>query len=280
MAYHPIIINLVGSPVIDPFADQFFTVAGNQLAAFIPGTSFVVYDNNSPVSNVYAFSVLSASFNGANTEVTPTTSILDISPYTYQQAVDGGYTIQWSDCSKTPVTIDVATINSLTSLNLPGRGVTSYGEAINTNLLHLLENFAGPYSPDDPLNPCNTGSPLTVPVVGQLWFDTSGSPPQNVIRVWDGTVWSAFDGTGTGHDFLSGSSATTTTLANDTVTAINVPVQAITGGLAFQQVFYNGILQREDVAGFPNSGNYYINGQDIIFAFSLDPTDEILAYAL
>jgi hypothetical protein len=47
-----------------------------------------------------------------------------------------------------------------TSLNLYGQGALTYGEGINEDLLHLLENFA---SPTAPVNP----------TVGQLWYDTT-----------------------------------------------------------------------------------------------------------
>ena len=66
------------------------------------------------------------------------------------------YTIDYSD--GTTFNIPVNTVNSDTSLDLPGKGYRNYGEAINENFLHLLENFA---ADDEPTNP----------VVGQLWYD-------------------------------------------------------------------------------------------------------------
>ena len=48
-------------------------------------------------------------------------------------------------------------INTDTSLRLPGRGATNFGEAVNTNFLHLLENFAD-------------NNPPSNPVEGQLWI--------------------------------------------------------------------------------------------------------------
>lgn len=46
-----------------------------------------------------------------------------------------------------------------TSLTLIGKNVNAYGDDINTNFIHLLENFA------------NVSEP-TSPLVGQLWFNT------------------------------------------------------------------------------------------------------------
>ena len=45
-----------------------------------------------------------------------------------------------------------------TSLTLIGKNVNAYGDDINTNFIHLLENFS-------------STNPPTSPLVGQLWFD-------------------------------------------------------------------------------------------------------------
>lgn len=45
-----------------------------------------------------------------------------------------------------------------TSLTLIGKNVSAYGDDVNTNFIHLLENFASDTEP-------------TSPLVGQLWFD-------------------------------------------------------------------------------------------------------------
>jgi len=66
-----------------------------------------------------------------------------------------------------------------TALSLPGRNVTSYGQAISENFLHLLENFANDTSPERP-------------VEGQLWYDTRTGVDQ--LKVYDGTSWVASGG--------------------------------------------------------------------------------------
>lgn len=53
-----------------------------------------------------------------------------------------------------------------------GRGSLSFGDAMNENFLHLLENFA------------NTTAPLT-PIRGQLWYDTT----ETVLKFYDGSLW-------------------------------------------------------------------------------------------
>lgn len=56
-----------------------------------------------------------------------------------------------------------------TSLQLFGRGLTEYGERLQNNLVHLLENFAD-------------SSPPSNPLVGQLWYDTQ----VGAIKVFSG----------------------------------------------------------------------------------------------
>lgn len=88
------------------------------------------------------------------------------------------YTISFSD----PTKIDTITVPDMppgintvdTSLSLVGRGYPNYGQKIAENFVHLLENFAGPVPPANPIE-------------GQLWYDTS-NPNNKVLRVMDGTA--------------------------------------------------------------------------------------------
>ena len=57
-----------------------------------------------------------------------------------------------------------------TDLTLVGKNYTGYGESFNENFIKLLENFANPNSPVNPLK-------------GQLWFDSS----EDKLKVFDGT---------------------------------------------------------------------------------------------
>lgn len=90
------------------------------------------------------------------------------------------YTINYTDTvNKGEITIEDGTLNSETTLRLPGRNRTDYGSAINTNFLHLLENFANSTAPERP-------------VEGQLWYDTTQGVDQ--LKVYDGTNWIASGG--------------------------------------------------------------------------------------
>jgi len=90
------------------------------------------------------------------------------------------YQISYTDSvNKGTIIVEDATLNTETSLTFAGRGVTSYGQAVAENFLHLLENFANSDAPERP-------------VEGQLWYDTSDGV--NQLKVYDGTTWTASGG--------------------------------------------------------------------------------------
>ena len=56
--------------------------------------------------------------------------------------------------------ISDGTLNTTaTSVGLPGRNYAGYGNVLDTNFVHLIENFAGANVPDNP-------------IAGQLWYNT------------------------------------------------------------------------------------------------------------
>lgn len=70
-----------------------------------------------------------------------------------------------------------------TSLQLIGKGsvtfndTTTWGEALQGNVIHVMENFANTTAPVSPMN-------------GQLWFDTTVGPTAGPsLRVHDNAVW-------------------------------------------------------------------------------------------
>lgn len=90
------------------------------------------------------------------------------------------YTISYTDAvNKGTIIVEDNTLNNETTLNFPGRGTTAYGQAVNENFLHLLENFANTTAPERP-------------VEGQLWYDSTQGVDQ--LKVYDGTNWVASGG--------------------------------------------------------------------------------------
>lgn len=88
------------------------------------------------------------------------------------------YNVNKSDPAKNPVVVpDTAPYANVsdTSLTLVGRGNPNYGEKIAENFLHLLENFASPVAPSNPIE-------------GQLWYDTS-APTNKLLKVYNNAAW-------------------------------------------------------------------------------------------
>lgn len=120
------------------------------------------------------------------------------------------YTIVKSD-GTVLTTIADGTINTTsTSLGLPGRNYAGYGQTLDTNFVHMTENFADTTPPANPLR-------------GQLWFDTNA----NTLYVCpaDGTsnanAWLALTSTQSGGTTTFGAVTVTGNLQANNVTALN-----------------------------------------------------------
>jgi len=68
------------------------------------------------------------------------------------------------------IIIPTGSTDTSTCLTLVGKNVPGYGQAINRNLMNMLQNFAGPALPQ-------------AAVEGQLWFDTTARQ----LKVYNGT---------------------------------------------------------------------------------------------
>lgn len=83
-----------------------------------------------------------------------------------------------------PAPLHTSAVSANTSLVLLGKGAFDYGEPIQKNLVHLLENFASPTRP-------------SYPIQGQLWYKTSNTgdtsqptdPARAGLYVYNGTSW-------------------------------------------------------------------------------------------
>lgn len=82
------------------------------------------------------------------------------------------YTVNYSETGKTPIVVNDATVDTSTSLKLIGKNYNRFGEYLNEDLLHLLENFAGATAPDNPTE-------------GQLWYDTS----ESYLKIYESGKW-------------------------------------------------------------------------------------------
>ena len=129
-------------------------------------------------------------------------------------------------------TVQDGSINQSTSLTFVGKNYAGYGGFIDTNFLHLLENFANNSQPPkaiigqlwyDSVNKklkvydgtsfvsiaytssSSNGSPPTNLTTGDLWFDQS----QNLLNVYTGAKWLAVGPSASGGATVGGSTGLT-----------------------------------------------------------------------
>lgn len=120
------------------------------------------------------------------------------------------YTIVKSD-GTVLTTIADGTINTTsTSLGLPGRNYAGYGQSLDTNQVHLLENFAD-------------GTPPPNPLRGQLWYNTNDSTLY--VCPTDGQsnalAWLALTSTSSGGATTFGAVTVTGNLTANNISATN-----------------------------------------------------------
>jgi len=82
------------------------------------------------------------------------------------------YILNKTDGSKITEIIDGVIDQTTTDLTLIGKNFSSYGEFLNENFIHLLENFSSTAQPNKP-------------ITGQLWFDLT----DNRLKVYDGLTF-------------------------------------------------------------------------------------------
>ena len=70
-----------------------------------------------------------------------------------------------------------ATINQSSSMTLIGKNYAGYGQFLDDNFIHLLENGAN-------------GTPPLAPLIGQLWFNTT----VGALQVYNGSIFKALGG--------------------------------------------------------------------------------------
>jgi hypothetical protein len=96
------------------------------------------------------------------------------------------YTINLTNGSIFAVIAD-GTINTGSSVSLPGKNYAGYGEFLDENFIQLLENFSSTATGGG----LPTSSKLGAPLTGQLWWDSTNS----TLKVYNGTVWKVAGGT-------------------------------------------------------------------------------------
>lgn len=105
------------------------------------------------------------------------------------------------------ITVIDTTLNTQTSLSLPGRNYAGYGQPVDQNQVSLLENFASyPF----------TGPANAIP--GQTWFDTATSTFNVNVSGNSTPSWQSLISSGSNSNVSVANLTVTGTLTTDTIT--------------------------------------------------------------
>jgi hypothetical protein len=120
------------------------------------------------------------------------------------------YTIVKSD-GTVLTTVPDGTVNTTSSsVGLPGRSYSGYGQIVDTNFIHQLENFAAATPPPNPLR-------------GQLWFNTTNSTVY--VCPNDGeanaAAWLSLTSTASGATTTFGNASISGSLSSNNITVTN-----------------------------------------------------------
>lgn len=160
------------------------------------------------------------------------------------------YDINFTDISKTALTVDDQSLNTETDLTFVGKNYPGYSQFIGENFLHLLENFA---SNSEPSNP----------VAGQLWYKTGvdTSPAQPKLMIFDGTRWTEASGIKKG---TTQPAAEISVVGDLWVDVANQQLYLYTGavwilvGPGFNQGSLTGVKAEEIIDRDTNTGKYVL----------------------
>lgn len=99
------------------------------------------------------------------------------------------YVVNQTDVDKAPTLVPSKTVDqSSFPIAIFGREKLEYGELMNENILHLLENFACPEDESNPGNPdLERALDFTLgnPVEGQLWYNSTNA----LLYIREGNAW-------------------------------------------------------------------------------------------
>lgn len=190
-----------------------FVIEGNFTYRFVAGFEFQVSDSD---SNDAVYTVDSRTYSSINDE---TTIIVNEAFFSQTGALGNIFYV-------------VPTSSIETTLTLVGRKFYNYGDYINENFLHLLENFANDAEPP-------------YPTLGQLWYDTGSS----TLKVYNDTAFVPITGeTGITQTFADGRYVKK---AGDTMTGLLILSGAPSSNLhAATKLYVDTAVQNKYIAAF------------------------------
>ena len=114
------------------------------------------------------------------------------------------YNVNFTDATKTAISVSDGTINATTQLSLVGKNFYNYGEYIAENFLHLLENHSQATDPS-----------TATAVTGQIYYNTTSDE----YKYYNGTAWSGMPAGG----------STTTTVKDNASADKSVTINRVGG---------------------------------------------------
>lgn len=131
------------------------------------------------------------------------------------------YTIVKSDGQVLTTIADGQINTTSTSLGLPGRNYAGYGQTLDTNFVHMLENFASTTPPANPLR-------------GQLWYNTNNqtlyvcpTDGETVANAWFALASTSSGTTTFGSVTVTGNLASNNSTVTNNLSAANISCQTI-----------------------------------------------------
>jgi len=147
--------------------------------------------------------------------------------------------------SPSNATLDPLATSMTTSLLFHGKGAPNWGERLQENILHLLENFA-------------SETPPIVPTLGQLWYYQSPSnTADSALMVYRGTNWDSPMG------WLRTVNGTVVTSDN---TATVIASLTLNDNTTYVIDAYVACMRNDgtDQAGYRRTGTFYRSGGNTI----------------
>lgn len=149
-------------------AQKTFVVAGDASYMFNPGDLLEVTGS---IGNNGTYTIATVSVVNGMSDIKVIESIP--SSDSVGRILGGIYSIRYYDTAKAPIVVTPYERDNSTSFTFHGKATLNYGEKQQTDLLNLLENFAGDTPPQNPTE-------------GQIWFKRG----EKAIRLYMNGAWS------------------------------------------------------------------------------------------
>jgi hypothetical protein len=161
------------------------------------------------------------------------------------------------------ITVNDQTLNTQTSLTIPGYDAAFYGQPVDQNQISLLENFASANVVTGPVNA----------VPGQLWYDRSTKVMKVNTSVSHTPVWTGL-GSGAGYGNANVVTLLNTGLAGNVIPAADVTYDLGSTTKRWNDLYLSGNTIYLGNATLSTDGTQLtVNGSDVILNTGTEDID-------